>query len=191
MLSTRVNESDASFIIIFIFLLCLSFFHRKIANIIRELIQVEKNYVEKLARGIEVYVKGFDDCVDLPVTLRGKKYHIFGNIERIHDFHHDSLLPALIECDENVQEMANVFKDYIEKDRFYGYVLYGLNKPKAEHLTLKHKDFFEAIANKSIDKLGINSFLLEPIQRLPRYSLLFNEIIKVSCDNLTLKIVLI
>jgi hypothetical protein len=29
------------------------------------------------------------------------------------------------------------------------------------------------------DKLGINSFLLQPIQRLPRYQLLLNEIIKV------------
>lgn len=32
--------------------------------------------------------------------------------------------------------------------------------------------------NECGDRLGINSFLLQPIQRLPRYQLLINEIIK-------------
>lgn len=136
--------------------------------------------MEKLEKGIEIYVKEFDTCQDLPHSLHGKKYHVFGNIERLHGFHRDSLLPSLVNCDENVLEIANVFYDHISQDRFYGYVLYGLNKPKAERICLEHKAFFDSITNKSVDKLGINSFLLEPIQRLPRYNLLLTEIIKVS-----------
>lgn len=34
------------------------------------------------------------------------------------------------------------------------------------------------------DKLGINNFLLRPIQQLPKYKLLLNEMIKeLSCDG--------
>lgn len=36
----------------------------------------------------------------------------------------------------------------------------------------------QEIQNECNDRLGINSFLLQPIQRLPRYQLLLNEIIK-------------
>lgn len=36
----------------------------------------------------------------------------------------------------------------------------------------------QEIQNECGDRLGINSFLLQPIQRLPRYQLLLNEIIK-------------
>jgi hypothetical protein len=36
----------------------------------------------------------------------------------------------------------------------------------------------QKVQNECGDRLGINSFLLQPIQRLPRYQLLLNEIIK-------------
>jgi hypothetical protein len=36
----------------------------------------------------------------------------------------------------------------------------------------------QQVQNQCGDRLGINSFLLQPIQRLPRYQLLLNEIIK-------------
>lgn len=136
--------------------------------------------MDKLGKGIEVYINGFDSCKDLPPSLQGKKYHVFGNIERIHDFHRDTLLPSIVRCSENVLEIANVFYDYISQDRFYGYVLYGLNQPKADRICFENKAFFDSIARAAGDKLGINSFLLEPIQRLPRYNLLLTDIIKVS-----------
>lgn len=145
------------------------------------MIEVEKNYVEKLGKGIDIYVKEFDTCKELPPSLMGKKYHVFANIERIYSFHRDTLLPALVNCNETVIDIANVFFELLSSDRFYCYVLYGLNKPKAERLCLEHKAFFDSITSKFVDKLGINSFLLEPIQRLPRYNLLLTEMIKV-CD---------
>lgn len=36
----------------------------------------------------------------------------------------------------------------------------------------------QKVQNDCGDRLGINSFLLQPIQRLPRYQMLLNEIIK-------------
>lgn len=136
--------------------------------------------MEKLGRGVEIYIDAYDTCTDLPSTLRGKKYRVFGNIEHIYVFHRDTLLPALVNSSENVLDIANIFYEYIVQDRFYGYVLYGLNQPKADKICFEHKPFFDMIANKAGDKLGVNSFLLEPIQRIPRYNLLLGDIIKVS-----------
>lgn len=133
-----------------------------------------------LERGIATYANTLDSYARNYPALLGKKYHIFGNIERLYAFHKEELLPALIACNGDVIFIANLFYTFIIKDHFYGYVLFGLNKPRAEKLTSEYKEFFDAITKESADKLGVNSFLLQPIQILPRYKLLFGEMIKVS-----------
>lgn len=153
------------------------FYSRQLLNVIRELVQVEKNYVATLGRGIQMYVRAMETQA-LPNELKGKKYHVFANIERIHSFHESTFLPKLVECNENCFEIARLFYNSISNDCFYGYILFGLNKPRAEKLTIESKDFFDRITMKSDDKLGVNSFLLQPIQILPRYRLLFGQIIK-------------
>lgn len=142
--------------------------------------------MSSLERGIKIYVHTLDTYARNYPALLGKKYHIFGNIERLCAFHKEELLPSLIACNDDVVYIANLFYTFITKDYFYGYVLFGLNKPRAEKLTSEYKEFFDGITNKTEeDKLGVNSFLLQPIQILPRYKLLFGEIIKVSaCENI-------
>lgn len=147
---------------------------------IEELIQTERNYVASLERGVDTYCNSLDSRAKNYPALLGKKYHIFGNIERIHAFHKEELLPSLLACNNDVIFIANLFYTFITKDHFYGYVLFGLNKPRAERLTAEYKEFFDSITKESDDKLGVNSFLLQPIQILPRYKLLFGEMIKVS-----------
>lgn len=154
---------------------------RQLCNVIQELVQTERNYVSSLERGIKIYVQTLETNARNYPALLGKKYHIFGNIERLYAFHKEELLPSLIACNDDVIYIATLFYTLISKDYFYGYVLFGLNKPRAEKLTSEYKEFFDGITNKTDeDKLGVNSFLLQPIQILPRYKLLFGEIIKVS-----------
>uniref|UniRef100_A0A336MQB8 CSON015274 protein n=1 Tax=Culicoides sonorensis TaxID=179676 RepID=A0A336MQB8_CULSO len=157
---------------------------RQLLNVIIELIQTEKNYVNNLERGIDTYVKTLDSRAQNYPALLGKKYHIFGNIERVFAFHKEELLPALIECNNDVHLIANKFNEFITNDHFYCYVLFGLNKPRAERLTLEYKEFFDEITKSSEDKLGVNSFLLQPIQILPRYKLLFGELIKALANDI-------
>jgi hypothetical protein len=45
-------------------------------------------------------------------------------------------------------------------------------------INMRNIVLLQEIQNECGDRLGINSFLLQPIQRLPRYKLLLNEIIK-------------
>lgn len=40
-----------------------------------------------------------------------------------------------------------------------------------------HRDYFKEKQNEIGDKLGINSFLVQPIQRLPKYKLLLSQLI--------------
>lgn len=154
--------------------------YRQLHNVIQELIKTEKSYVTGLELGISIYVDPFDTYARNYPALLGKKHHIFGNIERLYAFHNEELLPSLIACNDDVVAIARLFYTFITKDYFYGYVLFGLNKPRAEKLTVEYKEFFDDITKNSEDKLGVNSFLLKPIQLLPRYKLLFGEIIKVS-----------
>lgn len=150
---------------------------KRISNIIKELLENEENYVQTLEKGIENYV-GVMNQKDLPPALRGQKYHIFGNIESIYEFHKYKFLPKLRDNCASIQGVAETFIQLIEDNRFYCYILFALNRPKSEKICNKNLDFFQERQHQVGDKLGLNSFLLQPIQRLPRYKLLLAEINK-------------
>lgn len=114
---------------------------------------------------------------NLPDSLRGQEGVIFGNIDRICDFHRDELFPKLLECDRNVTKICEVFCDFIQKDYFYKYVLYAMNRNKSENVCSQNTEFFKRRQEEIGDRLGLNSFLVKPIQRLPHYGLLFNQMI--------------
>lgn len=54
--------------------------------IIREMITTERDYVRSLYYVIENYMQELLR-EDIPQALRGQRNVIFGNIERIHEFH--------------------------------------------------------------------------------------------------------
>ncbi|XP_055534245.1 uncharacterized protein LOC129723817 isoform X2 [Wyeomyia smithii] len=149
----------------------------RITSIMKELLENEENYVQTLAKGIEDYVRVMSQK-DLPLGLRGQRYHIFGNIENIYEFHKEKFLPKLRENRASIQGIAETFIQFIEQDRFYCYILFALNRPKSEKICNKNLEFFQERQHEVGDKLGLNSFLLQPIQRLPRYKLLLAEINK-------------
>ncbi|XP_070496141.1 pleckstrin homology domain-containing family G member 4B-like [Chironomus tepperi] len=149
----------------------------KLFNIIRELQENEENYVRSLKNGIVNYMTVMNRR-ELPKTLRGQKHRVFGNIESIYKFHCNEFYPKLVECGEDVELIAELFTSYVTRDYFYGYIIYAINRKRSELLCNYHVHYWKQIQNQCGDRLGINSFLLQPIQRLPRYQLLLNEIIK-------------
>lgn len=118
------------------------FIYRRISNIIKELLENEENYVQTLEKGIENYV-GVMNQKDLPPALRGQKYHIFGNIESIYEFHKYKFLPKLRDNCASIQGVAETFIQLIEDNRFYCYILFALNRPKSEKICNKNLDFFQ------------------------------------------------
>ncbi|XP_063707904.1 uncharacterized protein LOC134836652 [Culicoides brevitarsis] len=141
-----------------------------------ELLKTEENYVTKLENGLKTYAAPLDEL------LQDKYNEEFYDIERIYNFHHTEFLPALREHHASIFDVANLIHRLIHKDGFFDYIFYAMRKPKLEAFIASHTEIFNNLGSN--DKLGINSFLHEPIQRLPRYKLLFAEIIKaISVDD--------
>jgi RhoGEF domain len=109
---------------------------------LRELVKVEENYVRTLQEGIENYVRPLDEP-NLPSSLHGQRRNIFGNIERIYDFHARKFCPALKACGEDVAKIAETFNFYIREDYFYCYILFVMNRPRFQEICEENLAFFQ------------------------------------------------
>ena len=146
----------------------------KINFIIQELLDNEARYIEALKNGINDYIVPFCNVL-LPKTLAGKRLQIFSNIEVIYEFHEKKFLPKLLQCGFDPEKVASVFIDFIIKCKFDNYIFYVRERAKSDQICSENKYFFMQLQK---DRLGINSFLLQPIQRLPRYQLMLGELAK-------------
>ncbi|XP_030554101.1 triple functional domain protein isoform X1 [Drosophila novamexicana] len=150
--------------------------------ILEELIHTEEAYVKNLFTGLENYGNIFQRK-DLPLGLRGKKYDLFGNIEQIAEFHRDEFLPMLQRNRRDLKRLFDEFLEFLDQNCFYGYVIFTMNKQKSLKLCDLYKNYFTSIRLERDDKLGINSFLVQPIQRMARYPLLLTQFINTFFKN--------
>lgn len=146
----------------------------KTPRVIQELLESEQVYIANLKRGITEFIAPFDS-VSLPSALVGKKRILFSNIEVIFRLHESRFYPSLLECGSDPEKIADVFSSFIDGFDFDVYIVYILNRNKSDKLCREHEDFFKDIQK---DRLGIGSFLTQPIQRLPKYQLLIGAMIK-------------
>ncbi|KAM7344923.1 uncharacterized protein ACRADG_011440 isoform 1-T5 [Cochliomyia hominivorax] len=153
-----------------------------IKPILEELIKTEESYVENLWIGINNYGNIFQRN-DLPIGLRGKKYVLFGNVEQIAEFHRDQFLPMLHRNKHDLKRIFDEFQQFIDNNDFYGYVLFTMNKQRSLKLCDTYKNYFKLLQTEIDDKLGINSFLVQPIQRMARYPLLLQQFITTLFKN--------
>lgn len=121
------------------------------------------------------------DQVLLPGALVGKKMIIFANVEVIFAFHERSFLPRLLKCDYDPTKIAEAFIISADNNHFDYYITFVINKKKAAKLCTEFAYFFKQLQK---DRLGVSSFLLEPVQRLPRYQMLLGEILKELFKNI-------
>lgn len=87
---------------------CVGSIFSKLANIVHELIDNEKTYIEKLTQGIKIYVEPLFSK-NLPPSLRGQVYNIFANIVQIRDFHEKTFYPSLLACNGDVEALSDTF----------------------------------------------------------------------------------
>ncbi|CAB1338784.1 unnamed protein product [Coregonus sp. 'balchen'] len=122
------------------------------------MVTTERDYVRSLRYIIEHYFPEMERG-DLPQDLRGKRSVIFGNLEKLMDFHSQYFLKG--------------------QDAFGLYALYSKNKPRSDTLLASHGNSF--FRNKQLelgDKMDLASYLLKPIQRMSKYALLLKDLIK-------------
>lgn len=133
----------------------------------------ENKYIEKLSQGIKDYLVPYDNN-ELPNSLAGKRFEIFSNIEVIYEVHEKLFIRKIRDCHFDPLGIANVFLEMVENKYFDNYIAYVQFRINPDEIILKHTKYFEALQK---DNLGIQSFLSQPIQRLPRYQLLLAELI--------------
>ncbi|CAG12372.1 unnamed protein product, partial [Tetraodon nigroviridis] len=144
-------------------------------KIMEELLTTEREYVSALGYVREHYFPELERA-DVPQDLRGQRGIIFGNIEKLHDFHQHHFLSELDSC---VNEPFRVGRCFLRhKGSFALYALYSKNKPQSDALFISHgKAFFKQKQMKLGDKMDLWSYLLKPVQRISKYSLLLKDIL--------------
>uniref|UniRef100_A0A671MGR1 Rho guanine nucleotide exchange factor 40-like n=1 Tax=Sinocyclocheilus anshuiensis TaxID=1608454 RepID=A0A671MGR1_9TELE len=154
----------------------LSLSFSKLRHIVDEMVTTEQEYVRSLRYIIDNYFPEMERA-DLPQDLRGKRSIIFGNLEKLVDFHSQYFLKELESCCNHPLRVSHCFLRH--QDQFSLYALYSKNKPKSDTLLASHgNSFFRHKQLELGDKMDLASYLLKPIQRMSKYALLLKDLIK-------------
>ncbi|KAJ7999638.1 hypothetical protein DPEC_G00196490 [Dallia pectoralis] len=148
----------------------------KLQRIMEELLLTEREYVRSLGYVREHYFAELERP-DVPQDIRGQRTRIFGNLEKLHDFHRHHFLKELEGC---LQEPFRVGRCFLQHSKSFGlYALYSKNKPQSDSLLISHvHDFFKQKQLQLGDKMDLSSYLLKPVQRISKYSLLLQDMVK-------------
>ncbi|XP_063071205.1 quattro [Engraulis encrasicolus] len=144
----------------------------KLQRIMEELLLTEREYVRALGYVMEHYFPQLERP-DVPQDLRGQRGSIFGNLEKLRDFHQHHFLQELEQCLREPFRVGHCFLKH--KDSFSLYALYSKNKPRSDNLLKHHGHFFKQKQLELGDKMDLSSYLLKPVQRISKYSLLLQD----------------
>uniref|UniRef100_A0A8C7TFK7 Si:dkey-65j6.2 n=1 Tax=Oncorhynchus mykiss TaxID=8022 RepID=A0A8C7TFK7_ONCMY len=149
----------------------------KLQRIMEELLLTEREYVRSLGYILMHYLPLLERT-DVPQDLRGKRGVIFGNLEKLYDFHGHFFLRELEACQTEPLGVARCFLRHRESLGLYA--LYSKNKPQSDALILHHRhDIFKRKQQELGDQMDLSSYLLRPIQRISKYSLLLQDMLGV------------
>ena len=87
-------------------------FPSKVQHIMDEMISTEREYVRSLSYIIEHYFPEMER-LDLPQDLRGKRSIIFGNVEKLWDFHSQYFLKDLEACAHSPLSISSCFLRHV------------------------------------------------------------------------------
>ncbi|XP_018616321.2 pleckstrin homology domain-containing family G member 4B-like isoform X1 [Scleropages formosus] len=153
----------------------------RLQRIVEELLVTEREYVRSLGYILDHYYPLLERP-DVPQDLRGQRGRVFGNLEKLHDFHHHCFLKELEGC---LQEPVHVGRCFLKhRESFHLYALYSKNKPQSDSLLIHHShDFFQKKQREMGDNMDLSSYLLKPVQRISKYNLLLQDMLK-ECEAL-------
>ncbi|XP_029371521.1 guanine nucleotide exchange factor DBS isoform X2 [Echeneis naucrates] len=161
-------------------------------HVMNELLETERAYVEELLCVLEGYAAEMDNPAVahlIPSSLLGKKDILFGNMPEIYQFHKRTFLKELEAHTDCPELVGRCFLERMKDLQIYE--AYCQNKPRSESLWRQCSDcaFFQECQKKLEHKLGLDSYLLKPVQRITKYQLLLKELLKYSkgcdgCDDL-------
>ncbi|KAG8198143.1 hypothetical protein JTE90_006895 [Oedothorax gibbosus] len=150
--------------------------NRTLKLIMMEMVQTERDYVKSLGYIIENYVPLLQSTT-VSQQLRSQRNVIFGNLEKIYEFHNCYFLEELEQCETMPYSVGQCFLKY--ESQFYLYAMYNKNKPKSDSLMAEYgNNFFKKKQLELGDKMDLASYLLKPVQRMGKYALLLKQLLK-------------
>ncbi|XP_073747245.1 pleckstrin homology domain-containing family G member 4B [Callorhinus ursinus] len=148
----------------------------RLRHIMAEMVSTEREYVKSLGYVIDNYFPEMERT-DLPQDLRGKHSIVFGNLEKLYDFHHQHFLVELERCQHGPLAAGRGFLKH--EEQFGMYALYSKNKPQSDALLYSHGNaFFKDKQRELGDKMDLASYLLKPVQRMGKYALLLQDLVR-------------
>ncbi|XP_029385673.1 guanine nucleotide exchange factor DBS isoform X3 [Echeneis naucrates] len=152
-------------------------------HVMNELLETERAYVEELLCVMQGYASEMDNPAMshlIPAPLQNKKEILFGNMPEIYHFHKRTFLRELEQYTDCPQLVGRCFLERMTDLQIYE--KYCHNKPRSESLWRQCSDcaFFQECQKKLEHKLGLDSYLLKPVQRITKYQLLLKEMLKYS-----------
>ncbi|XP_029796996.1 pleckstrin homology domain-containing family G member 4B [Suricata suricatta] len=152
----------------------------RLQHVMEEMVSTEREYVRSLGYVIDNYFPEMERT-DLPQDLRGKRSIIFGNLEKLYDFHSQHFLAELERCRPCPLAAGRGFLRH--EEQFGMYALYSKNKPRSDALLYSHGNaFFKEKQRELGDKMDLASYLLKPVQRMGKYALLLQDLVReASC----------
>ncbi|XP_053295738.1 guanine nucleotide exchange factor DBS isoform X1 [Pleuronectes platessa] len=152
-------------------------------HVMNELLETERAYVEELLCVLQGYASEMDNpamCILMPAPLQNKKEVLFGNMPEIYHFHKRTFLRELEQYTDCPELVGRCFLERMTDLQIYE--KYCHNKPRSESLWRQCSDcaFFQECQKKLEHKLGLDSYLLKPVQRITKYQLLLKEMLKYS-----------
>ncbi|XP_028291571.1 guanine nucleotide exchange factor DBS-like isoform X3 [Gouania willdenowi] len=152
-------------------------------HVMNELLETERAYVEELLCVLQGYASEMDNPSMFPLIpgpLQNKKEILFGNMPEIYRFHKRTFLMELEQYTDCPQLVGRCFLERMTDLQIYE--KYCHNKPRSESLWRQCSDcaFFQECQKKLEHKLGLDSYLLKPVQRITKYQLLLKEMLKYS-----------
>jgi len=167
-------------------------------NILHEIVQGEDSYMERLNLWRRLYRDRLISAQ--PPVIPPKKLNrfindIFGKVDAVQKANEDHLLPQIKYRQQEqgpwIVGFSDIFREWIRKAK-HAYIEYAAAFPFASFLVRQEADrnilfrsfLDEAQKNKMSNKLGWDTYLKGPIDRLQRYGLLIDTVLKNSTvDN--------
>jgi hypothetical protein len=151
--------------------------------VIAEIMATEKAYFDKLQALLDVYITPLENLKiisdeDLAIQFNGLK--------KIHAIHFNMYMNMFEYSDSREINIPDLFAEFVSKLSEYQDYLINYNKAIARRgvLQTKNKNFSAFIKNASNDircfDNDFESLLIAPVQRIPRYRLLLEDLLKYT-----------
>ncbi len=158
------------------------------AHVLREIVESEETYVRALSEIIRTYL--------VPLKFLGLVSHecllkVFQNVEQIELVHREIQVALKASAEKTAdkegeardEHVVEVFKTYAERLKLYSEYTAGFEEASEELHRWEVEEpevaaFLEERKVKNQDGLTLAALLIQPVQRICRYPLLFGEVLK-------------